>query len=1085
MRLSRWFAVLSLGILGLALATFKSDERGEPGIEELVAALGSRRPIEPRLTGGFGYAPCKAVTEPGRMLPRVACSPLPSPGSDEYKTLTHALPKVQKQNKHTRGLESEALHVNGITGLLWPSSGEAIDASIASLEAILEKRPGNARLLSDLAAAYLVRAQFRDDPYDLMLALVKADEAVAADPELAEARFNQALALERLFLRESARSAWQEYLRLDPDSAWASEAQERYIALKPLKPAEKWGAQKDRLREAAERREQELVERIVRRNRQAAREFAEQQLLGEWAEAYLASDPVAAEEALQAARDIGAALAAINGDRLVEDAVAAIDEPQKDLRRLKTLAEGHLAFRDGYQKYKGSDTTRAVERLREAEEALRSAGSPFAGRAAFWRGCAEYHLDHYRRADTTFEELQQEVRGKPYPSLLAHTFWMRGLIRLVLGDPVGSLSFYQSAVQGFAGIGEAENATTIQNLIAESLDHLGRYREAWSYRYKALREAQSLRDPTLIYIAFAAASHSALRQEQPSIALHLQDELIRRISPSKDPELLSEAFFWLALMQERAGDSPVALISLAQARQFIYKIPDEVIRRDAKAGTDLMEGSILSNRNPQRAVDLLSRALAIYTKTGHHLLSLIGYQERGRAYRQLGEMTLAEDDLQAGIQAYEKLGEKISVLETKLSFLHRVQDAFDEIIGFEATERKDAEMAFDFADRIRTKSLLSSIMGLKMAPEERKRLLATEEDPLGLTNIRQNMPEKTVLVQYTVLEDRLLTWVILADRKSQFFQSEIPHAKLRQLVRAIRANSEGGGEVWNKVSYALHDILLTPWEQEVHKEERIVFIPDKELNSLPFACLLNRSTGRFLIEDHIFTIGPSATIFIDTEKEISRLIRKEELLSLVVGDPAFNRSSFPELFRLPAAKQEATRVASFSPAARLLIGSWANKKAFITLAPQASQIHFAGHSVLNDRNPLESLLLFAPTGENSSGALYAREIYQLDLSNTRMVVLSSCDSSNDFLPQGEGIVSLARAFMAAGAPTVIGALWKVDDQPTADFFSTFYQRLAVNGDPASTLRAVQLEFLRGRTEDLRRPSTWGTFEVMGASAQER
>ena len=113
----------------------------------------------------------------------------------------------------------------------------------------------------------------------------------------------------------------------------------------------------------------------------------------------------------------------------------------------------------------------------------------------------------------------------------------------------------------------------------------------------------------------------------------------------------------------------------------------------------------------------------------------------------------------------------------------------------------------------------------------------------------------------------------------------------------------------------------------------------------------------------------------------------------------------------------------------------------------------------------------------------AREIYGLRLDRTRLVVLAACDTGNEYIPGSEGATSLARAFLAAGVPTVVASLWSVDDRATAGLFDRFHRFLIAGDDPVDALRKAQLELLHGSDPRDRSPRAWAAFEVIGASAE--
>jgi CHAT domain-containing protein len=118
------------------------------------------------------------------------------------------------------------------------------------------------------------------------------------------------------------------------------------------------------------------------------------------------------------------------------------------------------------------------------------------------------------------------------------------------------------------------------------------------------------------------------------------------------------------------------------------------------------------------------------------------------------------------------------------------------------------------------------------------------------------------------------------------------------------------------------------------------------------------------------------------------------------------------------------------------------------------------------------------SGVPQNGFLSVRDIYNLRLP-VDLVVLSACQTGLGKDVRGEGIISLARGFLAAGARRVLVSLWKVDDEATAEFMRQFYcamltgERLA----PAAALRAVQAAMLTSARWRL--PFYWSGFVLQG------
>ncbi len=127
------------------------------------------------------------------------------------------------------------------------------------------------------------------------------------------------------------------------------------------------------------------------------------------------------------------------------------------------------------------------------------------------------------------------------------------------------------------------------------------------------------------------------------------------------------------------------------------------------------------------------------------------------------------------------------------------------------------------------------------------------------------------------------------------------------------------------------------------------------------------------------------------------------------------------------------------------------------------------------------MLLAADPATESTGALYASDIFSLHLPRTRLAVLSGCHTAGGGLSYTEGVSSLARAFFAAGVPAVIASLWAVADEATAEFFGVFHEALAQGADPSAALRRAQLQWLKRPDGGWFSLPTWAAFQLFGAT----
>lgn len=1071
MRRSHAAAVL-LGAAGLLWQTCSrfpgsGGEGLSPGHRALVAALDGQRLIEPRLAGGFGYMPCRPVAVPSGLVPDRVCS---APASPDLPALRRARLLIERELK--AGSPPASLHARAVLELLQDPKGGAGRAA-AWLQKVVAAAPGDARAWSDLAAVYLVRGQRLDQPRDLVRALEAAQRAVALDGGLPEARFNLALASEALLL-PSARRRWQEYRDRTPERDWAGEAEPR-LAEAVAPPTSEFGdPERSRLAEAARQGDLRTVRELVRTYPQEAREHGEEDLLAGWAET-AGRD----RQALDAARAIGGALA-LRGETLLRDSVAAIDAAVRsgDGPRLAALARGHRAFREGLKLFRLGQYGRAAAELASARRDLENAESPYAARVRFWEACCVYRLGRAGEASSAFADLAGELAGRSWGALRGHVSWMRGVIRIEASDPAGGLRHYEAALACFLPLGEQGNVNRVRGLLARAYHQIGRHRDGWEWSWQALRGAGGLHDPFQRYRAYSTAADLALAEGYLRSALVFQEEAVRDADLAGSDEALVDALFWRGLMRSRAGDRAGALEDIRRARKELDRLSDPAALGRMSADVGMAEGELLLAGHPGRAVGLLSDALDVYEKMDNDLLSIWVRRLRAQAFRRLGRLDLAEADLRAALAAYESLGAERSV-GLQLAFFARTEEAFDEMIAFQAFDRGRPEEAFHFADFSHTRVLPSVAVRTRaggLDPAGRQRLLTTEARPLGLDGIRERLPAGTSLIQYSVLPDRLLIWRVRRDGV-RFFQKPLSSRDLRSRIARLRS-AAGSAGAWERMSGALFEEIVLPWREGLDRGETVVIVPDKILEAVPFAALQEPATGRFLIQDFRIVFAPSATLAVGGPDAPENPGRTGRLPALIVGNPAFDRGEWSDLVDLSSAGQEAAELSRAISGSVLLRGAEATPAAFLGLAPRADLIHFAGHALADPVDPLRSLLLLASPGKPDPGALYAWQIYGLDLTGTRLVVLAACGTADPALGTEEGVTSLARSFLAAGVPRVVATLWPVSDDRASRLFEAFYRHPRAAADPAGALRAAQISLLDASGDGRLAPWEWGAFEVM-------
>jgi CHAT domain-containing protein len=297
-------------------------------------------------------------------------------------------------------------------------------------------------------------------------------------------------------------------------------------------------------------------------------------------------------------------------------------------------------------------------------------------------------------------------------------------------------------------------------------------------------------------------------------------------------------------------------------------------------------------------------------------------------------------------------------------------------------------------------------------------------------------------------------------------------------VRSIQAPSDSTPD--GLPGARLYDLLIRPLEAQLREGEPLVIVPDKALYDVPFAALQDSRSGRYLIQDHRLSASPSATLFIESLDRQRQIPSTPPRSALAIQNPTFDRAAFTRLRPLAFAEKEARQIVESYPVAEVQKEAGATKQLFLERAPKFEIVDFAGHAVVNEQNPSLSMLLFAPDlRRRDSGRLYVHEIAAASFTRTRLVVLAACGTSQGQVRDVEGVVSIARAFLGAGALAVLATLWEVDDEATAKLLEGFHRRLVEGDNAADALRSSQLAMLQGIDPAFRKPGVWAPFVIIG------
>ena len=273
--------------------------------------------------------------------------------------------------------------------------------------------------------------------------------------------------------------------------------------------------------------------------------------------------------------------------------------------------------------------------------------------------------------------------------------------------------------------------------------------------------------------------------------------------------------------------------------------------------------------------------------------------------------------------------------------------------------------------------------------------------------------------------------------------------------------------------------------------QKIAIIADEELEELPLG-MLSEPTGSRFGENHDLTYLPSLST-LQWLRRNSAGARRPSTVALIAdpilqsplpaaGRPVARQTNF-DLPRLPQSREEAQMIAALLPKDRvwLALGAEANRARILATDWQRyNVVHFATHAIVDRENPeLSGIVLsqYDAEGQAEDGMLRMNDIYDLDMP-ADLVVLSGCETAAGRPVDAEGIYSLSRGFLYAGAHRVLASLWSVEDRATAAFMRHFYQGLLVEHmPPAVALRLAQQSLARDARWNS--PYYWGGFVLQG------
>lgn len=378
------------------------------------------------------------------------------------------------------------------------------------------------------------------------------------------------------------------------------------------------------------------------------------------------------------------------------------------------------------------------------------------------------------------------------------------------------------------------------------------------------------------------------------------------------------------------------------------------------------------------------------------------------------------------------------------------------------------------------------------------------EDKVALADLHKHIAKDEVIIEYVFDRNRISNksenlYILLATKTATDFRkipidsmffNDIDHV-YRFLSAADFINIRL--EDYRKYIISannLYKILIQPFSNQI-LDRSITIIPDGKLNYIPFDALLATVPASvekldfknldYLVNRYLFNYSFSTNLYFGKYKAKKTAKHKLIAFAPVYGSIRNNNDEeYNRLAPLSGITEEVNTVSKYIKS-KTFLGSTATESNFMKRYQDFDILHLAMHAIINDSLPMFSKLAFSPEADSTSasdGWLTTSEIYNLQL-NSRLSVLSACNTGSGTLLDGEGVISLARGFLYAGCPSIVMTLWEVEDRSGAEIMGEFYRLLRAGKRTNQALRLSKLKHIESASPVTAHPHVWLNYVTIG------
>jgi tetratricopeptide (TPR) repeat protein len=645
--------------------------------------------------------------------------------------------------------------------------------------------------------------------------------------------------------------------------------------------------------------------------------------------------------------------------------------------------------------------------------------------------------------------------------------------------------------------GQAEQSSNLANVYyfqARYMEGLQTYEHALDLAQKADGEPWAPRRRAVVLINMATV-YQRLGQDLAAMDLYRRArEQPGVLRTNEEAQLLTN----LGVLYRRLGDPFKAMQAYDQARALYARDPHHdgeltvIMNRGIVLALDLAElesarrtfaearnlaHSRASRRDEMQATLYLAqvlyrqgnyrRAEAEFHLARKEAAALGTAEEEWKALYGLGRVALRTGDavnaralLDQAVSKIEALRGRLRLISLKFDFFADKREVYDAVIALCLKHPNPAEI-FGYMERSRSRTLQDQL----------------QVEAFALGALRASLGEHTALLEFWASPHGGA--VLCASRATARIMPITLHdGDVGRLQHALAT-----GEEWLPAAEVVaHSILPAGLIPE--GTQNLVIVPDGALAWIPFEVL--PYAGGLMLEQFGISYVPAAGLLARlAKKTAARRLWPWNQSFVGFGNPVFSSEALPgpgSELPLSRSADEVIAIARTLPGRSRIFLGVDDRQEFLGSPEVAGSpiLHLATHATADQENPERSRILFSPArrGDTAADYLFLKRVYDLNLRGVELVTLSACETESGRLVRGEGVEGFSRAFLAAGALSVLATLWRVADGPTAEFMKLFYGNLSQGATRVESLRQAKLRF-RVLNPMLVHPRYWAGFVLSG------